>query len=81
MKTNRFRVWPRRWALGLFLFSTAFGLLAQDAIRITEFMAVNRTTLADEDGDFPNWLEIYNGGANPANLAGWHLTDNQGNLG
>ena len=43
-------------------------------------MAVNRTTLADEDGDFSNWLEIHNSGASPVNLAGWHLTDNQGNL-
>ncbi|HXJ56283.1 MAG TPA: lamin tail domain-containing protein [Verrucomicrobiae bacterium] len=65
--------------MGLVLFGAAFGLLAQDAIRITEFMAVNHATLADEDGDFPDWVEIHNSGDSPANLAGWHLTDNPGN--
>ena len=42
-------------------------------------MAVNQSTLADEDGDFPDWVEIHNGGDGPVNLGGWHLTDNSGN--
>src|ERR1043166_9292132 len=79
MKINRFRLWPRAWSLGLFIFAATFALLAQDAIRIAEFMAVNQTTLADEDGDFPDWLEIHNGGNIAVNLGGWHLTDNSGN--
>jgi hypothetical protein len=28
--------------------------------RIEEFMAVNQVTLVDEDGDRPDWIEIYN---------------------
>src|ERR1044071_832360 len=79
MKIDQTWLWPRAWPLGLLIFAAAFGLLAQDAIRITEFMAVNQTTLADEDGDFPDWLEIHNGSDNPVNLGGWHLTDNSGN--
>ncbi len=27
---------------------------------ITEFMASNDSTLADEDGDFSDWIEIHN---------------------
>src|SRR5437763_17120054 len=42
---------------------------------ISEFMASNLTTLADDDGDFSDWIEIYNPDAAPANLAGWYLTD------
>ncbi|MSU25265.1 MAG: hypothetical protein EXS32_15785 [Opitutus sp.] len=42
---------------------------------ITEFMASNRSALADDDGDFPDWIEIYNPDATAANLAGWYLTD------
>src|SRR5688572_20863195 len=77
-KISRLRLWPRCWA-GLLILASSFGALAQDGVRITEFMAVNRTTLADEDGDFPDWIEIHNGGAALVNLAGWHLTDNSGN--
>jgi len=42
---------------------------------ITEFMADNETTLADEDGIFSDWIEIHNPDATPVNLSGWTLTD------
>lgn len=42
---------------------------------IAEFMANNETTLADEDGDFSDWIEIYNPGSESVDLVGWHLTD------
>lgn len=48
---------------------------------ISEFMASNQKTVADEDGDFSDWIEIYNPDAAPVNLAGWRLTDNAGNPG
>lgn len=49
-------------------------------ILITEFMAINNNTLADEDGDHPDWLELFNPGTSGIDLAGWYLTDNPGNL-
>jgi hypothetical protein len=49
-------------------------------VLITEFMAINNNTLIDEDGDFPDWLELHNPGTASLNLAGWYLTDNPGNL-
>lgn len=42
---------------------------------ITEFMASNETTLADEDGDFPDWIEIYNPDEEAVDLGGYFLTD------
>src|SRR5438876_7130768 len=48
---------------------------AADNVFISEFMAVNDSTLADEDGDFSDWIEIHNGGTNSINLDGWFLTD------
>lgn len=42
---------------------------------ITELMAANRTGLTDEDGDYADWVEIYNRGRQAVNLAGWSLTD------
>ena len=42
-------------------------------IVISELMSSNQTTLADEDGDFADWLEIHNASDSPANLNGWTL--------
>src|SRR5262245_53925044 len=53
---------------------------AQDDVLITEFMALNHSTLADEEGDFPDWLELHNAGTNTVNLNGWYLTDDPANL-
>ncbi|MEM7386173.1 MAG: lamin tail domain-containing protein, partial [Verrucomicrobiota bacterium] len=44
-------------------------------LRINEFVASNRTGLIDEDGDHPDWIEIYNSGPDVVDLAGWSLTD------
>jgi hypothetical protein len=43
---------------------------------INEFVAGNLTGLTDEDGERPDWIEIYNRGTTPVNLIGWSLTDN-----
>ncbi len=48
---------------------------ARAEVVITEFMAANTATLADEDGAFSDWIELRNKGASPIDLAGWHLTD------
>lgn len=58
--------------IGAFAASTA--VHAADPV-ITEFLASNQTGLKDEDGSFPDWLEIYNPDAAPVNLDGWYLTD------
>jgi hypothetical protein len=47
---------------------------------INEFMAVNDVTLADEDGDFSDWIELHNPSPDPVNLSGWRLTDKTSNL-
>ncbi len=48
---------------------------AQALLRISEFMAVNRNGLDDEDRDEEDWIEIHNAGASAADLEGWYLTD------
>lgn len=51
------------------------------APRITEFVATSVSRLADEDGDFPDWIEVHNPDNVAVSLAGYHLTDNAANLG
>src|SRR5262245_18943957 len=38
-------------------------------------MADNSRTLADQDGDYSDWLELSNASGEPVDLAGWYLTD------
>ena len=42
-------------------------------VSINEVMPSNKSTLADADGLFPDWVELYNYGAEPVNLAGYYL--------
>jgi hypothetical protein len=51
------------------------GLYAQSIV-INEVMASNATTIADEDGDYPDWIELYNAGTETVNLEGYGLSDN-----
>ena len=68
----------------LTLFFSCFLLLtnalAADSVVISEFMAGNTKTLADENGSFEDWIEIANTGTTPVNLGGWYLTDAANNL-
>src|SRR6266446_5424640 len=47
----------------------------QEAVVISEFLAHNTSGLMDEDGDFSDWIELYNSGTNSVDLGGWFLTD------
>ena len=47
---------------------------------INEVMANNESTAPDVDGDFSDWIEIYNPGNEDFNLEGLYLTDNTNNL-
>lgn len=59
----------------------ASGAALWSAPRITEISAAGQTSIADEDGDFPDWVEIYNPDAVPVNLAGWSLSDSTNDIG
>ena len=51
-----------------------------DALMITEIMAINHSTIADEDGEFSDWLEIHNATGAAVRLGGWSLTDDPESL-
>ena len=55
-----------------FLFSFQF-VTAQ--IVINEIMAKNESFLTDPEGEFEDWIEIYNGGSSAVNLANYIITD------
>ncbi|MBN2021319.1 MAG: lamin tail domain-containing protein [Pirellulales bacterium] len=55
-------------------------LLDAGPLWITELMAVNDSTLRDDDGEYRDWIEIFNPTNEAVDLTGWYLTDNDGDL-
>ncbi len=56
-----------------------YQVLAQPAgsgVVVNELMASNTSTVADQDGDYDDWIELYNNGPEDADLGGWFLSDN-----
>lgn len=45
-------------------------------IVVNEFMASNATTIQDEAGAYPDWIELYNPTDEDVDLGGWFMTDN-----
>ncbi len=64
-------------ALALSLLVGVLGAVgvAEGALRINEFLAINDNGLVDEDGDDSDWVEIFNPGLLAAPLDGHYLTD------
>jgi hypothetical protein len=54
---------------------------AVGSVFINEFVASNLGGLQDEDGDYSDWIELYNPGAAPISLVAWSISDNPDNPG
>lgn len=50
------------------------------AVRINEFMASNGDTLTDQNGESPDWIELYNTSDQDVDLKGLCLSDGKKNL-
>ncbi len=57
------------------LLSTFAPRVATAQLFINEFVASNATGITDESGAHEDWIEIYNAGAAPVDLAGYYLSD------
>ena len=55
--------------------SRSVSMTAADGLVINEIMASNLTSIADEDGDHPDWIELYNGTGRVVDLSNYALTD------
>ena len=47
---------------------------------INEIMASNSLSIADQDGEYDDWVELYNGNSFSLNLNGYYLSDNENDL-
>ncbi len=64
------RMWVLMWVVGLVATHAAAA-----GVVINEVMASNTATLADERGEFDDWLELHNPGSLAVNVGGLYLTD------
>ena len=56
------------------------GEVPEAILMINEFLAGNDSTYADENGEYDDWIEIYNAGNIAADISGMYMTDDLGNL-
>ena len=66
--------WKTHLIFGILLLLYISRAQAQDIV-LNEVMSSNALTLADEDGDYPDWIELFNRGSLAVNLNGWSLSD------
>ena len=60
----------------ILLFSLIFGFQSYSQnISINEIMSSNSNTISDEDGEYEDWIEIYNFGSTTVSLKGYGLSD------
>src|SRR4029079_4916228 len=69
----------QRFAGGLWTYRLDTGA-ATAKVFISEFMADNRKSIRDEDGDTSDWIELANPDDTAVSLNGWFLTDDATNL-
>jgi len=62
----------------LLLFCISSTVSAQ--LTVNEIMASNSSVIADNEGQYDDWIEIYNASGVSINLAEYYLTDDSDNL-
>ena len=64
----------------VFIYQTQAQAAANATVAINELMASNSVTIQDPEGDYEDWIELFNLTNNPVDLGGYYLTDNPANL-
>ena len=59
----------------LFFLLIFFSFVLPQNIQLNEIVSSNQGSYYDEDGDSPDWIEIYNPTSNSISLNDWGLSD------
>jgi len=71
---------PRRAEHDVYVYRMNVGVAQESEVVINEFMASNDAAVADQDGEFDDWLELFNTTNSAIDLTGYFLSDNSENL-
>lgn len=58
----------------VFIYQVKQNIVISEVV-INELMASNSTTAADQDGEFDDWIELYNNSSSEKDLSGWFMSD------
>ena len=75
---HRMSILKPKIIIGLILSISQYCVAQPSNLFINEFMASNVLAYGNINGDYEDWIEIYNSGASPIDLGGYYLTDNLG---
>ena len=64
----------------IFFLSILSNAIGQQSLFINELMAKNDSFIKDDDGEYSDWIEIYNSSALQINLEGYYLSDDKDTL-
>lgn len=59
----------------LFCICFALPLQLSSQLQINEFLSSNSKGIKDEDGEYSDWIELYNNSSSILNLEGYHISD------
>lgn len=71
---------PQRAAHEYYSFTATVTETEVSDIVINEFMASNTSTLADQDGEYDDWIELYNNSSESVDISGYYLSDDAEDL-
>ncbi len=71
---------PKGAEYDVFIYQVGVTEFFDSPVVVNEIMASNQAAVADQDGEFEDWIELYNNSTDAVDLSGWHLTDNYTNL-
>lgn len=69
------------WRKDIFVLILGFLIInnvSPQSLLITEFQAINNSTIADEYGEYNDWIELYNNTSEAIDLNGYYMTDSIG---
>jgi len=69
----------KKFQLILYIF-ICFKFINGQTIQLNEIVSSNGSIIYDEDGDTPDWIEIFNGSNQTINLEGFTISDDYGDL-
>lgn len=85
--TMEYYIWAENMNAGIFSperaeheFHTVKAALQQSDVVINELMASNTRTITDQNGQFDDWIELYNKANTSVDISNWYISDNPANL-
>jgi hypothetical protein len=70
---------PAEAEMGACRYEVAASSDSQSAVVINEFMVTNTRTVQDPQGEYDDWIELYNGSSGDVDVSGMYLSDSDAN--